>query len=91
MKESVIYQDIIQKGIQQGLRSGIQKGEQRIILLQLERQLGTLDEETVKKIHQLSSQQTESLGEALLDFKSRNTLNVWLENAEPEADESFDN
>ena len=53
LEESVVYQDILQKGVQQGLQQGVQQGLQRernLVLRQLERLLGKLPVRTRKQI-----------------------------------------
>ncbi|MBD2099502.1 Rpn family recombination-promoting nuclease/putative transposase [Leptolyngbya sp. FACHB-261] len=74
MQESVIYQDILQKGLQQGM----QKGELKIILSLLARQLGSLPPDLQAQIQQLSLARLEALGEALLDFSTLEDLSSWL-------------
>lgn len=76
MQESVIYQDIIQRGEQRGK----QKGEATLILRQLARRFGETSTEIEQKIQTLSTAQLEDLGEALLDFSSQNDLTTWLDN-----------
>ena len=67
MRESVIYQDILQQG------------ESGIILKQLKHKFGVVPLELQAKIQQLSTTQLEALGEALLDFTSPEDLSSWLE------------
>jgi predicted transposase/invertase (TIGR01784 family) len=67
MRESVIYQDILQQG------------ESGIILKQLKHKFGAIHLELQAKIQQLSTTQLEALGEALLDFTSPEDLSSWLE------------
>lgn len=74
MRESVIYQDIIQKGLQQGR----QEGELAVILRQLTRRIGTVEPEMQQRLRQLSTTQLEDLAEALLDFSSATDLENWL-------------
>ncbi|MEW5859891.1 MAG: DUF4351 domain-containing protein [Cyanobacteriota bacterium] len=74
MQESVIYQDILQKGQQ--------RGEVALIMRQLTRRFGAIAPELQTKIQQLSIPQLEDLGEALLDFSSVNDLIAWLETQE---------
>ncbi len=76
MQESVIYQDIIQRGEQRGK----QKGEATLILRQLTRRFGETSADIQQKIQTLSTTQLENLGEALLDFSNQNDLTTWLEN-----------
>jgi predicted transposase YdaD len=76
MKESVIYQDIRDEGLQEGL----QRGEAKMVLRQLNRRIGGISPELSAQITSLSLEQLENLGEALLDFQSRQDLEQWLEN-----------
>ncbi len=80
MQESVIYQDIIQRGEEIGLRIGKQQGEATLILRQLARRFSETPVEVEQRINALSTTQLEDLGEALLDFSNQNDLTTWLEN-----------
>lgn len=50
-----------------------------LILRQLVRRLGTIQPETENSIRQLSVQELENLGEAVLDFNHPSDLTVWLQ------------
>ncbi|MBE9201654.1 DUF4351 domain-containing protein [Nodularia sp. LEGE 06071] len=76
MQESVIYQDILQKGEQRGL----QKGEVAVILRLLKRRLGAIEPEIEEQIRALSINRLEDLAEALLDFSSQSDLVNYLVN-----------
>ena len=80
MQESVIYQDIIQRGEQIGEQRGKQKGEATLILLLLNQKFGETSAELEQKIQALSTNQLEELGKAVLNFSSQNDLTTWLEN-----------
>jgi predicted transposase YdaD len=67
MQESVIYQDIVQKEAF------------KLISRQLKRRFGDIDESLVEQIRNLSAEQLENLGEALLDFSEIADLAVWVE------------
>jgi predicted transposase YdaD len=71
MQESVIYQDILQKGNKQG--------EERIIIRQLNRRLGEIDSSLIDRIRCLSVEKLDVLAEALLDFSNISDLVTWLE------------
>jgi predicted transposase YdaD len=75
MQESVIYQEIIQKGLQQGKR------EEALSLIQrmLTRRLGAVVPNLQERIQALSLTQLEELGEALLDFSVVTDLAVLLD------------
>lgn len=75
MKESVIYQDILQEGLQQGL----QQGEVALVLRLLQKRIGPLDQTLESQIRSLSIEQLEALGEALLDFTQPDNLTHWLQ------------
>ena len=67
MKESVIYQDIVQKEAF------------RLISRQLQKRFGDIDGSLVEQVRNLSAEQLESLGEALLDFSEVADLVAWVE------------
>jgi predicted transposase/invertase (TIGR01784 family) len=79
MQESVIYQDILQKGEQRGEQRGLQKGEAAVILRQLTRRFGAINPEIEERIQDLSITQLDDLAEALLDFSSQADLISWLD------------
>lgn len=78
MQESVIYQDILQKGLQQGIQQGRQEGEATLIVRLLNRRFGNLDPQIQQRVHELSTNQLENLAEALLDFSSLTDLINYL-------------
>lgn len=78
MRESVIYQDILQQGLQQGRREGKQEGEVALILRFLKRRIGEIDPMLQEQIRGLSTEQLEELAEAVLDFSEVADLVAWL-------------
>jgi predicted transposase YdaD len=82
MKESVIYQDIFQKGEQKGEEKGEQKGEQKgefkIVNLQLNRRFGEIDSSILERIRLLPTNQLEVLAQELFDFSEVSDLVNWL-------------
>lgn len=70
MKESVIYQDILEQGNKQG--------EQRLIIRQLNRRFREINPLLIERVRGLSIEQLETLGEALLDFSEVTELEAWL-------------
>ena len=70
MKESVIYQDILQQGRK--------LGEESLILRLLNRRFGNVDQLLIQKVQVLSVEQLENLGEALFDFSEVADLVTWL-------------
>ncbi|MFN6565136.1 MAG: DUF4351 domain-containing protein [Nostoc sp. ChiSLP01] len=64
MQESVIYQDILQKGQQQGQ----QQEAFRFLMRQLRRRFGEIDSLIIERIRGLSTEQLEVLGEEFVDF-----------------------
>jgi predicted transposase YdaD len=64
MRESVIYQDILEQGLQQGL----QQGEKTLVFRLLTRRLGQLPAAIQSQIDQLSRPQLEPLEDRFLDF-----------------------
>ncbi|MDB9399649.1 MULTISPECIES: DUF4351 domain-containing protein [Cyanophyceae] len=81
MRESVIYQEILEEGEQKGEQRGRLEGEQRertLVLRQLARKVGELSSNIREQLQTLSLEQLENLGEALLDFTSVSDLENWL-------------
>jgi len=72
MRESVIYQDIIQEGRQEG-----EQRERSLILRLLTRRVGELSQMWRDRVNSLSLEQLENLGEALLDFQGIEDLETW--------------
>ena len=54
--------------------------EGKLVLRQLNRQVGALPMEWMAQVESLSLEQLEALGEALLDFEALDDLLQWLEN-----------
>ncbi|QSJ15699.1 DUF4351 domain-containing protein [Nostoc sp. UHCC 0702] len=71
MRESVIYQDILQQSKRQG--------EESLILPLINRRFGQLDASLIDRIRGLSIENLEALGEALFDFSGVTDLVAWLE------------
>ncbi len=83
MQESVIYQDILQKGETKGAKKGIQQGKRQeayaLVVRLLTRKVGTLEPAVQKRIQRLSLVRLETLGEALLDFTTMTDVVTWLD------------
>jgi predicted transposase/invertase (TIGR01784 family) len=82
MRESVIYQEILQEGEQVGEQRGRTEGRteeaRSLVLRQLSRRVGTLPASAEAQVQALELPQLEALGEALLDFAGLNDLTDWL-------------
>jgi predicted transposase/invertase (TIGR01784 family) len=76
MRESVIYQEILEEGEQRGK----QIGERRLVIRLLTRRVGELPPDIGAQLANLSLEELENLGEALLDFTSLLDLQSWLGN-----------
>ena len=91
MRESVIYQEILQEGRIEGRVEGRDEGrvegrdegrveEGRALVIRiLNRKLGNLNSEPMARVNSLPIDRVESLGEALLDFSQMSDLLVWLD------------
>ena len=79
MKESVIYQDIIQEGRQEGRQEGSKQEATAFALRLLKRRLGNVTPQLETQVQSLSVEQLEALGEALLDLSSEAEIKAWLE------------
>ena len=71
MQESVIYQDILQKGEQ--------KEAFRFLNRQLNRRFGTIDSSVIDRLKVLSTEELEVLGEEFLGFTDVSALLAWLD------------
>jgi predicted transposase YdaD len=71
MQESVIYQDILQKGEQ--------KEAFRFLNRQLNRKFGEIDSSIINRIQVLSTEELEVLGEEFLGFSDVSALLGWLD------------
>ncbi|MES1021421.1 DUF4351 domain-containing protein [Gloeocapsa sp. BRSZ] len=78
MQESVIYQDILQKGEQKGEQRGEQREAFTYTLRLINRRFGNIDSSLTERIRILSTNQLETLGEALFDLTSLADLEAWL-------------
>ncbi|WP_317616834.1 DUF4351 domain-containing protein [Nostoc sp. PA-18-2419] len=78
MRESVIYQEILKEGEQRGREQGRKAEGQLLIVRQLNRGVGELPQEVLNRIENLSLEQLENLGEALLDFQAQADLETWF-------------
>ncbi|SJM89265.1 Rpn family recombination-promoting nuclease/putative transposase [Crenothrix polyspora] len=79
LKETRFYQDVYAEGQQEGRQEGRQEGEAKLILRLLVRLFGELGADTQNRITRLNVGQLEALGEALLDFSSKEDVERWLE------------
>jgi hypothetical protein len=71
MQESVIYQDILQKGEQ--------KEALRYTLRLLNRRFGTIEPAIIDRLRVLSTDRLEMLGEEFLSFSDGDNLRDWLD------------
>ncbi len=75
MQESVIYQDIEQKGEQKGE----QKATLSFCMLLLNQRFGELESSIVERVKVLPVEKLEALGVALLNISRLDDLITWLE------------
>jgi predicted transposase/invertase (TIGR01784 family) len=75
MRESVIYQEILEEGREEGKREEALAFTMRLLTCKL----GTLEPELEAQIRELTTQDLEELGEALLDFSEAAELDAWLQ------------
>lgn len=86
MRESVIYQDILQQGVRQGVQQGRGEGEASLIIRLLTRRFGELPPQLPQQIRSLSLTQLDALGEELLDFTEIAEVITFLEQFPSETD-----
>ncbi|MEL6457927.1 MAG: Rpn family recombination-promoting nuclease/putative transposase [Cyanobacteria bacterium J06621_15] len=75
LQETRMYRDIKEEGREEGKEAEAQS----LILRQLTRRVGELPQPVRQRVENLSLEQLENLGEALLDFNSMSDLETWLE------------
>ena len=68
----------LERGLEEGLERGREQGSVTLLLRQLTRLCGSLPADVEQQIGQLALPQSQSLGEALLDFQSLADLRTWL-------------
>jgi predicted transposase YdaD len=73
LRESPWYQEILKEGLQEGLEK-----ERSLVIRQLKHKVGNLAPELELQVRNLPLEVLEDLGEALLDFSSREDLITWL-------------
>ena len=73
-RQTRFYQDVKAEG----KIEGIAEGEISLILRLLKRKFVKISPESEQKIRELSIEELENLGEALLDFESETDLRNWL-------------
>ena len=78
MQESVIYQDILQKGERIGEQRGEQRVEIKFCLFLLNQRFGEIDSLIVEKVKGLPVEQLENLGAALFNISEVADLVTWL-------------
>ena len=61
-----------------GLEEGLQRGKEELVFRQIQRRIGSFSSETEKRLEALTSDQLNDLGEALLDFTSKEDLENWF-------------
>jgi predicted transposase YdaD len=78
MKESVIYQYILQKGERQGEQRGEQEEALKFCLFLLDERFGEIDSSIIEQVQILNKEQLEALGRAILRFSTLPDLVTWL-------------
>ena len=68
----------LEKGREEGVIKGREQGSATLLLRQLTHLCGPMSEEIEQEIRKLSLEQSQNLGEALLDFHALEDLKNWL-------------
>jgi hypothetical protein len=66
------------KGREEGIAAGRQEGKEELVVRLIQRRLGSVSKAVMEQLTQLSSEQLNELGEALLDFKTASEVESWL-------------
>jgi hypothetical protein len=67
-----------ERGVEEGLEQGHARGQRDLLLRQLDRRFGPLEEALREQLSALNGVQLGALGEALFDFATRADLDRWL-------------
>ena len=85
LEESVVYQDILQRGVKMGRQEARHEAyqerlerEQEIVLRQLTQRFGRLTPKLRQRVKLLSVKKLETLFENLLSFADKAEFEVWL-------------
>jgi predicted transposase YdaD len=78
LQQTRIYQDAKAEGELIGEARGELIGEAKVIMRQLNRQMGSVPDLVSVQVQQLTLPQLEDLGDALLDFASLADVESWL-------------
>ena len=68
----------MRQGIERGIEQGIEQGIEGLVLRQLRRKFGVIDNRLENQIRALKVDQLEALGEALLEFTTVDDLEHWF-------------
>lgn len=68
----------MRQGIERGIEQGIEQGIEGLVLRQLRRKFGVIDNRLEERIRALNIEKLEALGEALLEFRAVDDLERWL-------------
>jgi predicted transposase YdaD len=89
LKQTRVYRDAVDEGRDEGRVEGQIKEAQSLILRQLVRWFGSVDQATESHIRSLSLSRLEDLGEALLEFSQFSELKGWLKTAWAVSDHDY--
>ena len=68
----------MRQGIERGIEQGIEQGIEGLVIRQLRRKFGVIDNRLENQIRALKIDKLEALGEALLEFMTVDDLEHWL-------------
>ena len=61
-----------------GIEKGRQEGKEKLVVRLITKRFGSVPSQVTERLDQMTSEQLDELGEALLDFTSLADLNTWL-------------
>jgi Domain of unknown function (DUF4351) len=79
MNTAAVYEEWRQATLSEGRKEGRKEGEATLVIRQLRRRFQRITDEQETQIRQLSVEQLENLGEALLDLREVAELERWLQ------------
>jgi len=79
LRQTRVYQEAMEEGEVKGRQEGRQNEAKTLLVRQLSKRFGKLTDRQEMQISELSVEELEELGEALLDFASITDLDGWLQ------------
>ena len=78
IEDSVIYQDVIEKGMEKGMEKGISQGKIELIARQLKKKFKTLPKSYQEKLSQATEETVDKIAEDIFDIEDLKDLDKYF-------------